>query len=727
MKIAEKNEWLAELLQNRRDLITEYWIEDIRSENIPGYQFITDEQLCIDLPQTVDSMIQAFQTGDTEGPRLHSTKVIQKRLSDGLLLPDLQMSLYALKTTVMRIVKEADIGLEKEFEALVSINMMYYSVALIAAVVYEQLRAEQHRRFITTYELGAALSETLDMNAILDISVRKAAEYINAESAAIFLAASENGKEEVKAYYNLDADILKSLPSIRETISYCTENESCINLPGNAYVVPDVRSHGCLDEWSELLASRRCLSIACIPLMSSERSLGTMMVLWPEIHQVAELPINYLLALTNHIVTAIQNAMLYEEARGKRELGTLLQASKLFASSLDTQDVLGKIAHMSIEAIKADLAVVLVKGHLRVNPDGLAYYTRGREARRALKQILTVVVPEWERGALGNLGISLTSGKPILFENKADFTGKLKPLAEFIGSGLAVPIRYKHALIGAFILASPEENILTEGNISLASGLADLAAIAIENARLYEYEKRISETLQKCFLPPCLPTIEGYEIAAYYRPAMAEAEIGGDFYNVFVATGGRTGIVIGDVSGKGLDAALPTIMSKYMIRAYGTVDMSPCTVLTHFNKAFRDNNSDDLFMTVLYGILDSAEHTFTYANAGHNPPLLYSADRKQVGQIISRGVCIGVCDTPECGDNTTGLRPGDAILLYTDGATDVKRTGSRLEIEGLEQLFLSAAHTPAEQIVNIVSNGILDYGHGKLPDDVALLVFKRIE
>lgn len=93
-----KNEWLAELLKSKRDRITDYWIEEIRSEDIIGYQSIPDEQLKAELPSTVDSMIYAFQTGDTEGPRHHSVGAIRRRLANGFLLPDLQMSLYTLKS-----------------------------------------------------------------------------------------------------------------------------------------------------------------------------------------------------------------------------------------------------------------------------------------------------------------------------------------------------------------------------------------------------------------------------------------------------------------------------------------------------------------------------------------------------------------------------------------------------------------------------------------------------
>ena len=145
MALSIQNEWLADFLVGKADLITECWIEEIRAEAIPGYQLISDEQMRAEFPSTVQSMLEALRTGDPEGPRVHSLGIVQRRLAAGLRLPDLQMSLHALEIAVMRIVRSADLGPVKEFEALQVASNMYYMVALIAAAVYEQLRMEQQR------------------------------------------------------------------------------------------------------------------------------------------------------------------------------------------------------------------------------------------------------------------------------------------------------------------------------------------------------------------------------------------------------------------------------------------------------------------------------------------------------------------------------------------------------------------------------------------------------
>jgi GAF domain-containing protein len=465
--------------------------------------------------------------------------------------------------------------------------------------------------------------------------------------------------------------------------------------------------------------------MAYAPLLAKQKYLGSMVVLWPEIHTVSSSEIDFLLALANHTANAIQNAILYAEAQGKWELRLLLEASRLFSSSLDTQDILNKMAKMATEAVRADLTVVFVLDRLKRRSHRIVHYARNKKATDAIQHVLKALSTESEDTDLKIFGPNFSKGKPLLFAKGTDLPDGLHSLVGIIESGLVVPLRYKRSLLGAFVLASLSQHTFAEDSLSLITGLADLASIAIENAQLYEYERNIAETFQRSFLPSQLPDIPGYETAAYYRSAMAEAEVGGDFYDVFVTNEGNVGIVIGDVSGKGLKAAVTTAMGKYMIRAYVVENSSPSSVLTRFNRAFYENVPEFSFMTAFYGILNPQSNTFTYTSAGHDPPLLYSSETGQVTQISTYGLCLGIDADEKYVEKQVQLQPGDALFLYTDGATDVKGDSDRLRIERLTDLFLSHVHETAEQITADVSSGIWRYSRGKLPDDVVIVVLKR--
>lgn len=721
-----KNEWLADLLTGRRDLITEYWIDEIRNERIPGYESITDEQLRADLPPTVDSMIDAFRTGDTEGPRQHSLGVIRRRLASGMRLPDLQMSLHALQRAVMRIVRSADIGVEKEFEALLSASTLYYLVALIAAAVYEQLRSEEQRRFRITYELGKALSRNLDLAATLDTAVGRMTEYTEAESVAILLAKPEIGRDEVRAYHNLHADVIGVLPDVSESLGCNSVDSGEVDVRDAFCMVSDIRSHSDLEAWSDLLTSHNYTSLICMLLVAKQRRVGTLFIAWSQARYTLNTETDVIIAMAGHIANAIQNATLYEEAKGRRELGVLLEASKVFTSTLDMQGILNSFARIGAEAAKADVAVVYTRD-TSSSKAHTAHHVRDRRAMSVFPRIMEAVISEGEEDAFRSLGYEFASGKPSLYPKCSQFPGQMRSLSGIGASGMIIPLRQKDELFGALTLISMAPNAFSEEDLALATGIAELASLAIENARSYEYERNISATLQRIFLPASLPVIEGYETAAFYRPAMAEAEIGGDFYDAFVTSDSKINIIIGDVSGKGLKAAIPTAMGKYIVRAYAAKNLPPSIVMARFNRAFLENATEEMLMTAFYGVLDPNTDVFTYACAGHNPPLLYTAASDQVSEIPICGTCLGIVNDVEYENMQIRFEPGDALLMFTDGAIDVKADNGRLNAEGLSQLFKSSVHGSADQIVQDVSGGIWKFGHGKLPDDVAIVVLKRQE
>lgn len=720
-----KSEWLAELLSEHRDLITEYWIRNIRAEDISGYQTITDEQLRKDLPPTVDSMIQAFWTGDTEGPRQHSVGIIRRRLSNGFLLPDLQKSLHALQTSVMMIVREAGVGVAKELEALYVSSLMYYLVALIAAAVYEQLRIEQQTRFTTAYDFGTTLSRNLNLSEILHTAVRKIAEYVRADSVAILLSRPEYDRDELRAHYQLDSDLAEALPDICQALGCGIMETGPGGICEEGCRIDDVLEDTRLEKWSAKLVTHDRLSLMCMPLCAKQKHLGHLVVMCSQPHAISDTEQHYLLALSTHIANAVQNAILYEEAQGKRELGVLLNASRLFASSLDTQDILTKIARLSTEAIRADLVIVYTRDYMREHPRRAAFYIGRRMSRSMVSRITEAITEHNEESGFERLGRNFVEGRADLLNNRSEFPECMAPVADVIGSALIIPLRQKDETLGAFALISTDANAFTDKDLLLATGLADLAAVAIENARLYEHERNIAETLQRSLIPSELPEIEGYEMATFYRPAMVEAEVGGDFYDIFSTGEGRISIIIGDVSGKGLAAAIPTAMGKYMVRAYAAEYTSPSSLMMRFNRTFCDNVPKGMFMTAFYATLDPQENTFTYASAGHNPPLLYTAATGEVREIHTEGVCLGIVSDATYTNTSLQLQPGDVLLLFTDGATDVKQDGNRLDVEGLEELFLASAHRSADAIVHDISDGIWDFGGGRLPDDVALVVVKR--
>jgi sigma-B regulation protein RsbU (phosphoserine phosphatase) len=230
-------------------------------------------------------------------------------------------------------------------------------------------------------------------------------------------------------------------------------------------------------------------------------------------------------------------------------------------------------------------------------------------------------------------------------------------------------------------------------------------------------------TLQRSLLPPALPAVAGLEAAAHYRVASAD-EVGGDFYDLFPLPG-RWGLFLGDVCGKGAPAAALTSLIRYTLRAAAVYDPDPGAVLNTLNTALHQEYEQDgrSFCTAIFGLLTPEDEgfTLTFASGGHPDPLLMGADGTAAYQAAApRGMLLGVLDDATYTAATIRLRPGDTLLLYTDGLTEARTSTGRYGDEALRDFISDLSPATAAQTVAAIT-GLLDsFGQG-LDDDTAVL------
>jgi len=200
----------------------------------------------------------------------------------------------------------------------------------------------------------------------------------------------------------------------------------------------------------------------------------------------------------------------------------------------------------------------------------------------------------------------------------------------------------------------------------LSRNIEDLRRTTAEKER-YAREMEIAKQIQDTFLPETTPDIPGYEICAVTIPAM---EIGGDLYDFIPLQRDGWGFVIGDVSGKGVSAALYMALCRTQIHASGAEHADPSEAIRQANRLIYDEGRSSMFITAFYAVLDPARRLLSYVNAGHNPPLLVRGNPPVAQMIEGKGIALGVIGEIESRTNTLPLRPGDLILLYTDGITE---------------------------------------------------------
>jgi PAS domain S-box-containing protein len=269
---------------------------------------------------------------------------------------------------------------------------------------------------------------------------------------------------------------------------------------------------------------------------------------------------------------------------------------------------------------------------------------------------------------------------------------KLHPALRDAGmvSLIAAPLLAGGRLTGVVEVGTVERR-LNDEDLALLRLTADRVALAIDHVRLYEREHRIAETLQRSLLPERLPQLPGLAVAARYRPAAAEAEVGGDWYDVIPIPGGRVGLVMGDVAGKGLAAASMVGRLRSALRAYALEGHDPGIVVERLNRLVWTELGESEMATLIYVTIDPAEGTIRWVNSGHLPPLLVVGDRLPHFLEGGRSVPLGVLPFPNYEENTVAIEPGGTVVLYTDGL--VERVGAHID-DGLALLVDAVRAAP---------------------------------
>jgi PAS domain S-box-containing protein len=290
------------------------------------------------------------------------------------------------------------------------------------------------------------------------------------------------------------------------------------------------------------------------------------------------------------------------------------------------------------------------------------------------------------------------------------------------GPSLSAPLVSRDGSDFGRIDVAGRSSAFTRSDQLVLEDLARIASLAIENVRLEERERHIARTLQASLLPQTLPDIDGVEVAARYLAGGEGTVVGGDLYDLFPADDDWA-LVVGDVCGKGAEAAALTAMVRYTIRAEAAHRASPCEVLRLLNEAILRQSNDGRFCTVLHGRLRVADGTarFRLASAGHPPPLVLRADGT-IEAVPCSGALLGVIRTVAYEDVAVALEPGDALICFTDGVTEGRGPAGMFGDAALGDVLAGSVGLSAEAIAERVMQAALEFQGGTTQDDLALLV-----
>ncbi|MGH2751769.1 MAG: GAF domain-containing SpoIIE family protein phosphatase [Actinomycetota bacterium] len=275
------------------------------------------------------------------------------------------------------------------------------------------------------------------------------------------------------------------------------------------------------------------------------------------------------------------------------------------------------------------------------------------------------------------------------------------------------------ALLGAVIVTFDRLVALGPDEDQALSVMVAQAASAIANAQRYERQRRVARSLQAGLLSTDMPSSDSFEIHATYEAASSEADVGGDFYDAFDLTDGSVAMVVGDVSGKGAEAAAHTAMAKYMLRAFSMRNPGPESVLFHLNNALCRGLAEDKFTTLFYAVYDPRMGTLSFANGGHPNPLLYRARTTEVESVRAEGGILGAFENQRFGQAKADLYSGDVVVSYTDGLIETRADDG--ELYGTERVAESLrrhAGVPADQMTRAIYQDA--HRFGSVTDDTVV-------
>lgn len=423
------------------------------------------------------------------------------------------------------------------------------------------------------------------------------------------------------------------------------------------------------------------------------------------------------------VAFALDNALLYQEAeRRALEREVLLEATRTLSESLDLDEVL--------EAILRSLRQV-------VSYEAAAVYLVNRRTL-ALEMVSEVGYPEGSDDAFGLqvgqgiVGWVAKTGEPVIV---ADVTRDGRYVAARPGtrSELAAPLQIKGRTIGVFNLEHDVEDAYHEGHLDLLRAFATQAAVALERARLtrelldrrrIEKELAIAREIQLSFLPKQAPRVPRFDLAGSAR---AHDEVGGDYYDFIDVSQHRLGLAIADVSGKGIPAALIMAGLRMALLAAIRSDLAIRAVFRKVNQLLFESTERHRFVTLFYGVLDWNTGHVTFANAGHNPPILRRADGT-LQHLVEGGVALGVLPDALYDDRPVRLRPGDVLVMFTDGVTEIESPeGEQFGSHRVEELLHRLHARTAAEIVEGIESAVLAWaGSRGQNDDLTLMVIRAL-
>lgn len=578
-------------------------------------------------------------------------------------------------------------------------------------------KASDHSKNELFVETSKLLNSTLNLDELLDLVLDLSARITEAQASSLLLIDEKSKKlrlhvspeEKAEGKKKLELEMGEGIAGwvaehiqpvisnrVKDDPRYCPELEERIGFSIN--------------------------SLICIPLLRRGRLIGVATAL-NKVNgkEFSQEDLELFSSLADQIAIALDNSYLFGRLKKKTlETQTLLEVEKSLSSTLNLNELLELILDSLLKVVKFDAVAIFLIDESRQEIE----HIKARGFDPLLEPDLQLKIGE------GVAGWAAKSKESLIVPNVKDDPRYIEARVE-TKSGMAVPIVSQNRTIGVFSLESDELNAYDHGDLELLEAFASLAAISIERARQHEeiLEKRrleeellIAKRIQQSFLPQKKPQLPGFDISGINIPS---EEVGGDYYDFIPILESQVGIVIADVSGKGIPAALIMASVRAGLIAEIRNNYAIRSIMGKVNNLLFESTASDTYVTAVYGVLDPKNRIFTFSNAGHNAPILRRADG-EMKYLTEGGMALGMFENSKYEERPLGITPGEIIVFYTDGVTEARNESQEeFGTRRLKQVISDSHDLSAGQIQENIHRAVKEFtGISHQEDDLTMIVVK---
>jgi len=602
--------------------------------------------------------------------------------------------------------------------------------ALRAGERTNRLAQELDRSRALLAVVGKAIEE-LSLSHTVDTALDRVAELLETDRAAVYLG---GGRE-------LETAAARGLAGPHVRVAEALLSLALGRLrPRAVFEILDARTDPGLAGVSKAVSEAGVEATVSVPLRAGSELIGLLVAYPPRGRRLQANESELLAALAGQLAVAVQNARLHEqtmhlaeareralesERRAARRLEAFYEISRSFSESLKLKDTIDAVTRTAVELLDLDAAVLRL-------PDGRgedfvvhSLYVPDPRLGAALEPILKRPQPSARLRALG-LGRARNALvlDPVTAEHLGGGHELLAPFLRRGSSAVVAPIMASGEVIATLTLLVLDPARPVDGEtVETARSLASQAALAIDNARLYQQQAGFADAMQRSLLPSAPPVLPGIEVGSVYESS-AQLDVGGDVFDFTTLPDGRLAVVVGDVTGKGIDAAADMAMTKFVFRSLTREHPDPGDFLRAANEVVVDEVHEGKFVTMLYLTLDLSTWELACASAGHPNPRLIRADGTVV-ELSPHGLALGIEPDQEYAEASEILEPGSVVVLLTDGVLEARSDGELYGERRLGRLLAERRDEPASDLARAVVEGARAFSGGDLGDDSAVVVVKR--